>query len=705
MSTRALKLKLIVPRDDGPESVRLRRALFATHRFVNEAVAHYERLLLEMRQGDVCVGRDEQDRDVIEGAEVWRARLRERLARRGLQAGSIEAALPRFADLYRAIAKSSVEGGSGSGENGRNLHGALVADSSEAMAVVGEKLSIWRPVIDLGLRSAAAGAVFRLGEGEGAPPEEPLRWADPVAGLPVRHERSFLLRLPGEEPGERERAARERADDEVRAVRACLGHLQRCGRIYRAADPASRLEELARLGEELAAPRRTAPPVRATAMELDDLHAAASSEAHEWERRALAVYRRVEHDLGLHIEAWRAETRRRREPREGENRHALGGKSAWAVEHEERVRKTLIAWHRHQDPTRRELSRLDRRRQGTIARRLLDHITHLKDDRVKTTADLIVQAARGLVYHDGRWEKRHAPVDLIVLENLSRYRFRTDRAPAENRQLMQWSHREIDGAIRMQAELYGIAVADTGAAFSSRYDALTLAPGCRCRALTAKDLADLKDAESWIARRLDKLGVDRLGVRAGDIVPLDGGELFASPMGAADGLRVRHADLNAAQNIGLRYLGGHQHALRLRAARLGGAEDSRPARYVNRQLGERMQGAMGGKVALIEALGEVEHALRAFPSEAALAKALGVGRKELSSVAGPHDEEKSLDEEQLEQAAAQEELLEASSEWETFFRDPSGVIHHGRWVPAKFFWGTVGREVLRRLRAGGKLHG
>src|SRR4051812_13694065 len=46
--TRSVKLKLVVPREsDGPPEAR---ALWATHRAVNEAVAHYEGHLLLMRR-------------------------------------------------------------------------------------------------------------------------------------------------------------------------------------------------------------------------------------------------------------------------------------------------------------------------------------------------------------------------------------------------------------------------------------------------------------------------------------------------------------------------------------------------------------------------------------------------------------------------------------------------------------------------------
>ena len=111
---------------------------------------------------------------------------------------------------------------------------------------------------------------------------------------------------------------------------------------------------------------------------------------------------------------------------------------------------------------------------GTFAARLLDHLSAIKDDRVKTGSDLIVQAARGFRPDSHRgWVKRYQPCQMILFEDLPRYLFRTDRPRRENSRLMRWSHREIFAQTTMQGEVYGIGADTTGAGFTSRFHART----------------------------------------------------------------------------------------------------------------------------------------------------------------------------------------------------------------------------------------
>ncbi|MDF1556263.1 MAG: hypothetical protein P1P84_24560, partial [Deferrisomatales bacterium] len=110
MPTRAITFKLIIPRDDAEEAVRARRAIWATHAFVNRATAYYETLLLEMRQRDVCVGVGEDGADRIVPGSDWQVRLCSRLTDRGLTSGQAEEALPLLRQLYALIVVSSQSG-------------------------------------------------------------------------------------------------------------------------------------------------------------------------------------------------------------------------------------------------------------------------------------------------------------------------------------------------------------------------------------------------------------------------------------------------------------------------------------------------------------------------------------------------------------------------------------------------------------------
>ena len=84
MATRSIKLKLIIPRHAEDEALQLRRALWATHTVVNEAVSHYEHLLLEMRQEAACVGVLADGTPHIVAADVWQQRLKHRLESNGV---------------------------------------------------------------------------------------------------------------------------------------------------------------------------------------------------------------------------------------------------------------------------------------------------------------------------------------------------------------------------------------------------------------------------------------------------------------------------------------------------------------------------------------------------------------------------------------------------------------------------------------------
>ena len=71
------------------------------------------------------------------------------------------------------------------------------------------------------------------------------------------------------------------------------------------------------------------------------------------------------------------------------------------------------------------------------------------------------------------------PVDMIVLEDLSRYLSDQGRAKSENTRLMKWCHRATSLKVKMLAEPFGIPVLETPAAYSSRFCSLTGVAGFR----------------------------------------------------------------------------------------------------------------------------------------------------------------------------------------------------------------------------------
>lgn len=541
--------------------------------------------------------------------------------------------------------------------------------------------------VDLGLRHAACVSVWNV---------EPALEKNAKAPNPhpsCRHERSAVLGLPGENPSKKELARRRELDERLADIRRRLGGLANLRRLCLA-----KKDERGELLETLAF-QDPKSPLRLVISEADarSIEAEVKSPDDRWKEITFGIYRASERRLGEDIGQWRKSTRGKK------SLAAIGGKSAWTVEHLTRALQTLLRWHRHQPPWCQEVMRFDRTRFGSVSRRLREHINRLKDDRAKSTADLIVQAARGVTRLDGKWHKRFEPVDIIVMEDLTRYRSRTDRPPAENRQLMRWIHREVRKLVEMQAEEYGIATADTSAICSSKFDAESMAPGYRCQVATREDVAALKcKAPFWLRDALEQSGVDPAQVVVGDVLPTGSGEWLAC---VRDGrLKLKNADVNAAQNIGRWYIDSHRVPFRVSANAL---EANGRQLFVNANLGKRAQAAFGGAVIVLEPSGSSEELFRvtAYKNPKAAAKALGIALDKEPALGGRDEQGENSDDADLEMEGFAEELAENLRERVTFFCDPSGGIFNRAWVKAPVFWNQVRVRVVKALRESGKLHG
>lgn len=228
----------------------------------------------------------------------------------------------------------------------------------------------------------------------------------------------------------------------------------------------------------------------------------------------------------------------------------------------------------------------------------------------------------------------------------------------------------------MQGELYGIHVCYTSAAFSSRYHAKTHAPGIRCRSLTKKDLHDPFMIE--ILER-ENPSLRTAHCEAGDLVPLSGGEIFVS-LNAEGDISRTHADINAAQNLQRRFWTRHGDTFRLpcRRAHLDGKE-----LWIPRTLGKRVKGALGSFGYLMPT---------GHKSGSCRWKTITPARwKALSGAEVPQEE---LTEELVDLAAIAEEALELNDEYQTFFRDPSGL---DLWFPTAQFWGMTKAKIASAL--------
>jgi len=157
---------------------------------------------------------------------------------------------------------------------------------------------------------------------------------------------------------------------------------------------------------------------------------------------------------------------------------------------------------------------------GDILRRL----ENLKEQRVHQTAHMILAEALGLrlasppdnkqqlrrekdqqrVYEkiltkQGEWI---GPVDIVVIEDLSRYRATQGRAPRENSRLMKWCHRAVRDKLKQLCEVFGLPVLETPAAYSSRFCSRSGAPGFRAEEVTAGFTRSGQWA--WLANKKDE---------------------------------------------------------------------------------------------------------------------------------------------------------------------------------------------------------
>lgn len=178
------------------------------------------------------------------------------------------------------------------------------------------------------------------------------------------------------------------------------------------------------------------------------------------------------------------------------------GISLKRIEQLEGLRTLFLRFNRAQDRepgTAVAFGSADRgRTTGEPCEALLGKIERLKAERINQTAHWILAQALGVrlrldgksptsedeqVRRDlhGEYERipGRRPVDAIVLEDLQSYRTTHDRAPGENKKLMNWAHRAVSEKIKLLAEPFGIPVLEVAAAYSSKFDSRSFQPGFR----------------------------------------------------------------------------------------------------------------------------------------------------------------------------------------------------------------------------------
>ena len=568
-----------------------------------------------------------------------------------------------------------------------------------------EKLSPGLQVlsIDMGLRTFATCSVFELVSKQ---PEKGLYLSladlSSAEGYWAKHLRSFKLALPGETPSKKEKAARQQAIDELYSLRSDIRTLKDILRISVIENSQARDEAIAAFMETLAGRASDSAINSEQFTGFGDSRFQSTSEL--WQHHCQTHYDQAEKAVAERFRQWR----RRTSPKSGsweewrERRGYHGGKSYWMIEYLEGVRKVILSWSLR-GRSYGEVNRQDKSRYGSVASRLLQHINNLKSDRIKSGADLIVQAARGYVPIEGYagWSKKHDPCRVILFEDLARYRFKVDRPRRENSQLMKWAHREIITETTMQAELYGLTVETTAAGFSSRFLASNGAPGFRCRHLSEDDF-DNGRPKPYVVYQLEWMLGNRknkelpemqeelaVKIKPGLCVPWSGGELFASFVNGK--IRLIHADVNAAQSLQRRFWGRCGDAYRISGKQVpsDGAEA-----YELDKPGARLLGALqtSGQRGL-RLVADKEAVDRGILERFSISD--GQEKTKKSAIAPTADDpEMSELEEMLEEAE-----LSGHSNRETFFRDASGEFFSSRyWYRSKTYWPVVRQKIWSVLK-------
>lgn len=537
--------------------------------------------------------------------------------------------------------------------------------------------------VDLGLRTSASISVFRVATRDELATDSlgNIPFFYPIHGtenLVAIHERSHLIKMPGETETKLIRQIREHRLELLNQLRSQLASLRilvRCG-TGDARVQARNWERLIEGGHDTLA-RTTSEWQAFFNSELDELKSSYGSvKDDDWTKRVQTSVHALWNLMGKQVSVWRKEMKNslNKVKVNGYIRDAVGGNSIRQIEYLERQYRFLKSWSFFAKASG-QVNRAERDSRFAVG--LRKHIDHAKEDRLKKLADRIIMEALGYVYETkgqgkGTWQSKYSPCQLILLEELSEYRFSNDRPPSENSQLMTWSHRGVLQELKNQAQMHDVLIGTMYAAFSSRLDARTGIPGVRCRRVPRRVAEGEEEGlPVWLARYLEEHKLDRAQLQAEDLVPTGDGEVFVSP--ASDDFskfRHIHADINAAQNLQRRLWTSFDISdIRVRCDR---ATRSDEAVFTPRLTSKRAQKLYKGVVFVKRGDITFEQSQR--------------GTKRLNI----DDTDIEFAEEEMESLLDMDDAGEKSV---VLVRDPSGIINHGNWTTQREFWGIVNRKV------------
>lgn len=473
--------------------------------------------------------------------------------------------------------------------------------------------------------------------------------------------------------------------------------------------------------------------------------------------------------LSTQFTEWRKAFRKKRfvTVQKGEGKASkvgFAGNSLWNIEDLTETRKLMLAWHNRAESSGDQKNLEKYSHFGTD---LLFHIQSLKDNRIKEGAHALIMAALGYEYvatnkdrkvllqdanekintvsekviHDllekkqrpkfwqtgfgndaikyGKWIQVYPPCDAIIFEDLSRFRFKTDRPRNENNMLMKWSHRAIPKETQMQGELYGIGIGTVRAEFTSKFHAKTMAPGLRGRFFKPEELRILHDTLKSLMSTHSKTedlfrnadfnlrallksfsGNELAGILSAALksnkqclLPADGGEYFIT-LNEKHNLVYLNADINAAQSIARRWLNRYAEPVRVAGAYLRSKNEFVVA-LGEKTKGNRVQRALGYGVLSFKTGNVDDHYFDAEWNT----KEKQAWFKEYQGYLKGDDgatREDSSDETDGQESAEETEALEGKY---SFFRDISGlVLDKQLWYSSKKFWFEVRRVISGKFK-------
>lgn len=301
--------------------------------------------------------------------------------------------------------------------------------------------------VHLNISSFATASIFECFEEDSKEVNQSkLSFKIPQTNLVAVHERTFNISMQGDTPSKRDVKERQIANNEIDAQFETMDLLQSINRLrgIRQLDSNANIkDDLQKILDKL------------SEKSLINIKKSNDHLSKGIDEGLSKLYYELQSIIASGICKFRTE----QSPR-SRDRAYKRGKSIWGMDYLQRLQILMKGWHYHSDKPR-VIKRANVDKEGHFSARLSKHIQDLKDDRIKTGAELLVKAARGLIRRDdGFWVEKLKPCRVILMRDIEGALVDVGRSKKENRLLARWGYRSIVERLRMDAVLFGIHVYD-----------------------------------------------------------------------------------------------------------------------------------------------------------------------------------------------------------------------------------------------------